>query len=266
MALILISSERFAEHQTPPGHPECPERAEVMDVVASEWRRQGGEVVAPRSATDEQLARVHDAAYLSALPEPPAARWRSTRTRTRRRKPTRSRCLPRARRSMRSSGCMARPSPAGPRARSAARPSRRTRSRDGLLLLQQRRRGGRPRAGAWARLASRSSTTTCIMATARSTSSRADPDVLYVSIHQFPLLPGHRRGRRSRRGTGRVSRSTFRSRWEPSTRTISWCSRTSCAGPAAVQARSGARVGGVRRARARSARRHAADHRRRSRR
>ena len=30
MAVILISSERFAEHQTPPGHPERPERAEVM--------------------------------------------------------------------------------------------------------------------------------------------------------------------------------------------------------------------------------------------
>jgi acetoin utilization deacetylase AcuC-like enzyme len=67
MALILISSERFAEHQTPPGHPECPERADVMDVIASEWRRQGGEVVAPSLATDEQLARVHEGAYLERI-------------------------------------------------------------------------------------------------------------------------------------------------------------------------------------------------------
>jgi acetoin utilization deacetylase AcuC-like enzyme len=64
MSLILISTERFAEHQTPPGHVECPERAEVMDVVAEEWRRKGGDVVAPREATREQLARVHDSDYL----------------------------------------------------------------------------------------------------------------------------------------------------------------------------------------------------------
>ncbi|MQA30793.1 MAG: histone deacetylase [Luteitalea sp.] len=65
MSLIIFSTERFAEHQTPPGHPEAPERAEVMDTVAAEWRRQGGEVVSPTAATRDQLARVHDAAYLS---------------------------------------------------------------------------------------------------------------------------------------------------------------------------------------------------------
>src|SRR5262245_55424616 len=64
MSLVLISSERFAEHQTPPGHPESPERARAFDAVSTEWRRQRGEVVAPRAATDEQLARVHDEAYL----------------------------------------------------------------------------------------------------------------------------------------------------------------------------------------------------------
>lgn len=67
MALVLIASERFAEHQTPPGHPECPERADVMDVIAGEWRRPGGEVVAPLLATREQLARVHEAAYLDRI-------------------------------------------------------------------------------------------------------------------------------------------------------------------------------------------------------
>jgi acetoin utilization deacetylase AcuC-like enzyme len=69
MAVILISSERFAEHQTPPGHPERPERAEVMDVVANRWRAKGVEVVAPRAATREQLARVHDAEYLRCISE-----------------------------------------------------------------------------------------------------------------------------------------------------------------------------------------------------
>ena len=67
MPLLLIYSDRFAEHQTPPGHPERPERAEVMDVVAGEWRRQGGEVVAPRQATSEQLRRVHDGEYLGRI-------------------------------------------------------------------------------------------------------------------------------------------------------------------------------------------------------
>src|SRR5438067_2401877 len=65
MSLIVISSERFAEHQTPPGHPECPERAEVMDVVASEWRRRGGEVVAPRDATQHIFECNPDVLYLS---------------------------------------------------------------------------------------------------------------------------------------------------------------------------------------------------------
>ncbi len=69
MALILISSDRFAEHQTPPGHPDCPERAEVMDAVAARWRKRGGAVVAPRAATREQLARVHDADYLRRVSE-----------------------------------------------------------------------------------------------------------------------------------------------------------------------------------------------------
>ena len=39
---ILIHTDRFAEHQTPPGHPERPERAEVMDAVAERWRERGG--------------------------------------------------------------------------------------------------------------------------------------------------------------------------------------------------------------------------------
>jgi acetoin utilization deacetylase AcuC-like enzyme len=64
MSLIVIASERFADHQTPPGHPEAPERADVMDVVAGEWRQRGGEVAPPRPAAREHLARVHDADHL----------------------------------------------------------------------------------------------------------------------------------------------------------------------------------------------------------
>jgi acetoin utilization deacetylase AcuC-like enzyme len=69
MSLILIASERFSEHQTPPGHPESPERADVMDAVVRQWQAQGGEIVAPREATREQLARVHHGDYLDRLAE-----------------------------------------------------------------------------------------------------------------------------------------------------------------------------------------------------
>src|SRR5262245_14723093 len=67
MPLILIATERFAEHQTPPGHPESPERAEVMNAVAREWRARNGEVIAPREATGEQLARVHSVDHLKRI-------------------------------------------------------------------------------------------------------------------------------------------------------------------------------------------------------
>ena len=69
MSVILIHSERFAEHQTPPGHPERPERAEAMDAVANRWRTRGIEIVAPRAATAEQLRRVHDPEYLRRIAE-----------------------------------------------------------------------------------------------------------------------------------------------------------------------------------------------------
>ena len=64
--MIVYSSPRFVEHTTPPGHPEGPERAEVFDAVAAGFAASGGEVRAPRLATDEELARVHTAGYLSA--------------------------------------------------------------------------------------------------------------------------------------------------------------------------------------------------------
>ena len=54
---------------TPPGHPERPERAEAMDVIAARWRERGIEVVAPSPATRDQLLRVHDAEYLRRISE-----------------------------------------------------------------------------------------------------------------------------------------------------------------------------------------------------
>ena len=65
--MLVITSERFAEHTPPPGHPESPERAEVMDAVAAEWREGAGPTAEPRPATREELARVHLPSYLDAL-------------------------------------------------------------------------------------------------------------------------------------------------------------------------------------------------------
>jgi acetoin utilization deacetylase AcuC-like enzyme len=65
--VILISSPRFGEHTTPPGHPERPERAEVFDALARAWRARGGEVREPRPASNLELGRVHTPAYLATL-------------------------------------------------------------------------------------------------------------------------------------------------------------------------------------------------------
>lgn len=65
--LLLVSSERFADHLTPPGHPERVERAEVFEGVALRWRDRGGRIAEPRPATEGEVARVHDEGYLRAL-------------------------------------------------------------------------------------------------------------------------------------------------------------------------------------------------------
>lgn len=69
MPLTVITSDRFADHLTPPGHPERVERAEVMQVVTSEFRKNGGAVVEAQYVSDEDLARVHDADYLGLVRE-----------------------------------------------------------------------------------------------------------------------------------------------------------------------------------------------------
>src|ERR687895_519375 len=65
--MILISSPRFEEHVTPPGHPERMERAHVFDVVAADFRKAGGTVLDPAAATREQLARVHSDEHLDLI-------------------------------------------------------------------------------------------------------------------------------------------------------------------------------------------------------
>ena len=65
--MLLITSPRFEEHVTPPGHPERMERAHVFDAAAARWIEKGGRTAPPRSATREELARVHDVAYLDQM-------------------------------------------------------------------------------------------------------------------------------------------------------------------------------------------------------
>src|SRR5688572_7656421 len=67
MPLTLISSKRFVDHVTPVGHPERPERAEVFDAVAQAFDDDGGRVVEPRLATDEDLERVHTREHIDAI-------------------------------------------------------------------------------------------------------------------------------------------------------------------------------------------------------
>jgi acetoin utilization deacetylase AcuC-like enzyme len=67
MPLVLVSSTRFADHITPPGHPERPERAHVLDAVAIEWRKGGGAVLAPRAASRAELEMVHAPDYIDEI-------------------------------------------------------------------------------------------------------------------------------------------------------------------------------------------------------
>ena len=67
MPLAVVSSDEFANHLTPPGHPERPERAHVFDAVATAWRGQGGTVLAPRPATLEELGAVHDRDHIERI-------------------------------------------------------------------------------------------------------------------------------------------------------------------------------------------------------
>ena len=69
MSLTIFTSDRFADHLNPPGHPERLERAEVMQVVASEFRQRGGDVREPRQATEEEVARIHDREYIALIGE-----------------------------------------------------------------------------------------------------------------------------------------------------------------------------------------------------
>jgi len=67
--LSVFSSFRFADHVTPPGHPERVSRGEALLSVSAELRAAGAGVVEPRRVTDDELLQVHDGDYLTLLRE-----------------------------------------------------------------------------------------------------------------------------------------------------------------------------------------------------
>jgi acetoin utilization deacetylase AcuC-like enzyme len=67
VSLTIVTSDRFADHVTPPGHPERIERAEVMQLVAANCIKAGETLTSPRAATDDELARVHDREYIEQI-------------------------------------------------------------------------------------------------------------------------------------------------------------------------------------------------------
>ena len=66
--LGYILDEVFVQHRAPSGHPERPARAEaVRDALNAAGLAARGSHIATRAATDEELARVHTPTYLDAL-------------------------------------------------------------------------------------------------------------------------------------------------------------------------------------------------------
>ncbi|HTN80831.1 MAG TPA: histone deacetylase [Acidimicrobiales bacterium] len=68
MAILFATHPRFRDHATGPGHPERPARLDAV-LAGAEW---GGVVddlvhLEPRAATREEMERVHPARYLDAL-------------------------------------------------------------------------------------------------------------------------------------------------------------------------------------------------------
>jgi acetoin utilization deacetylase AcuC-like enzyme len=67
MPVLVLTSARFGEHTPPPGHPERPERQDVMDAVAGQWRARGGAVEEPVQAARGAMGLVHSERFLAAL-------------------------------------------------------------------------------------------------------------------------------------------------------------------------------------------------------
>ena len=137
MSLVLVSSKRFVDHVTPVGHPERPERAEVLTAVADVVQASsGGEVVEPRRRPMRISLRVHTQEHIDAIV---ATRGKATMIDEDTFTSPDSDEIARLAAGAVLTGCRSRAGwaeeIASARAGAAAGPSRRSRSRDGLLPL-----------------------------------------------------------------------------------------------------------------------------------
>lgn len=67
--MLILFSDRFLDHLTPAGHPEAPERGEILRAAALRAGDLGVSVREPGRATDEEICRVHDKDYLQLIAE-----------------------------------------------------------------------------------------------------------------------------------------------------------------------------------------------------
>jgi acetoin utilization deacetylase AcuC-like enzyme len=65
-AIHVVEDPRYAAHEGPRGHPECPERLRAVSGALDRWRGQLVSV-APRPATTDEILRVHEAPLLRRL-------------------------------------------------------------------------------------------------------------------------------------------------------------------------------------------------------
>lgn len=65
--MTIFYTDRFLDHLTPAGHPEAPERGDVLRAVALRARDLGVACREPRAATRDELLRVHTAEYIDQI-------------------------------------------------------------------------------------------------------------------------------------------------------------------------------------------------------
>jgi len=65
-ATAVVEDSRFQDHRSPPGHPECPERLDAVR-AAIDARRGRIRALSPREASDEEILRVHARDHLAAV-------------------------------------------------------------------------------------------------------------------------------------------------------------------------------------------------------
>lgn len=62
--MVIFFTPRVVDHVTPSGHPESPERGEVMRAAVLRAQDMGIDVREPRPASDDEILRVHEREHL----------------------------------------------------------------------------------------------------------------------------------------------------------------------------------------------------------